>query len=177
MICNFLIFDNLGSRYDPYMGYSGLHRRILLSHFFKKWKNLPKVHVLWPILFQILYWSFFCSPFWSNQVPPTQKNSKNCRKHPFDTLGTSFNQSGATIRGRKMQLSRRLMGGQGRRIFWWYFQLAPMTHSPWVMSHENGAGHFRSLPVFSFRSILFQILSGSFFTKRFGSIWYHLRII
>ena len=53
-----------------------------------------------------------------HQVPPTQKNSKNCRKHPFDTLGTSFNQSGATIRGRKMQLSRRLMGGQGRRIFW-----------------------------------------------------------
>ena len=65
MICNFLIFDNLGSRYDPYMGYSGLHRRILLCQFFKKWKNLPKVHVLWPILFQILYWSFFCSPFWS----------------------------------------------------------------------------------------------------------------
>ena len=50
--------------------------------------------------------------------PTYAKNSKNCRKHPFDTLGTSFNQSGATIRGRKMQLSRRLMGGQGRRIFW-----------------------------------------------------------
>ena len=87
MICNFLIFDNLGSRYDPYMGYSGLHRRILLCQFFKKWKNLPKVHVLWPILFQILYWSFFCSPFWSNQVPPTQKNSKNCRKFGKNRFG------------------------------------------------------------------------------------------
>ena len=81
MICNFLIFDNLGSRYDPYMGYSGLHRRILLCHFFKKWKNLPKVHVLWPILFQILYWSFFCSPFWSirshlrKKIAKTAENS------------------------------------------------------------------------------------------------------
>ena len=133
-----------------------------------------------------MFYGLFCSKFCTDHFsavhfglsgPTYAKNSKNCRKHPFDTLGTSFNQSGATIRGRKMQLSRRLMGGQGRRIFWWYFQLAPMTHSPWVMSHENGAGHFRSLPVFSFRSILFQILSGSFFTKRFGSIWYHLRII
>ena len=65
MICNFLIFDNQKLRFDPYMAYSGLHRRILLSQFFKKWKNLPKVHVLWPILFQIFYWSFFWSPFWS----------------------------------------------------------------------------------------------------------------
>ena len=36
----------------------------------------PTQYNFWPILFQIFYWSFFCSPFWSISKKPTQKIAK-----------------------------------------------------------------------------------------------------
>ena len=80
MICNFLIFDNQKLRFDPYMAYSGLHRRILLSQFFKKSKKSSKS----PCFMAYFVPNFLLIIFLKTKkiylVPPTQKNSKNCRK-------------------------------------------------------------------------------------------------
>ena len=73
-----LAFGPPGAEKSRFFWFWTPHREILLSHFFKKSKICSKVAQMGLILFRILHWLLWCSPFGSSSY----HLRKNCQKPP-----------------------------------------------------------------------------------------------